>query len=477
MLKGKAIIQLFDKDTGKEVYNQESSNIVTNCYKNLVKPNILLDLGMSNSYRFNMSSITPMVNKLFGGILLFSEPIEPLDADNFMITKSMYKNFVGNAGSPWNGNSIYRGSLNENESGRISDTEYKLVFDFPSNSANGKIRNLSLCPKFLGNAGLIKDLNDTSNTTIINTLGKDFEDAKIERGSYSCHYFHSHTLSDLGYYLYSKDSFTNVYAKRTGKIYTFTEVTKTNQLGLDTNFATAQDTRDTNLYTYKTYELDYSEESSIPEANYLEVYQNHIFFVSPTNNKGDITFKLFRIKLADYTKDEGITYNLNISAVGNSTLYPKCINNKIYFTASASLGYLYIYDLSDRTFKSIGFSDTTNSYIPIKFYDTVALIYRTKHTFTTPIFILGDDYILYRNNLYISTDSNDYPCFNRIHTNNETMSYPLANATTGYNVNNYGLSELEVQLIMPCLSTINNIDEVTKNSSNVMKITYILTEV
>ena len=212
-MKGKAIIQLFDKD-GKEVYKQEHDNIITNAYQKLFNPNFPMDIV--GVYNFRLSSLTPMYKKIFGGIMLFSDNIDA-NADNFMITKKQYYDFVGNAGSAYAGNSIYRGSFNETES--TIDTENKqviMVWDFPSNAANGKIKCIGLCPRFLGNSGLIKDVNDESYTSLICGYGSDFESPTVEY-EYCTHGFHGQNYSTLGYYLYSKDLNTNVYARVSGK--------------------------------------------------------------------------------------------------------------------------------------------------------------------------------------------------------------------------------------------------------------------
>ena len=66
-MKGKAIIQLFDKD-GKEVYKQEHDNIITNAYQKLFNPNFPMDIV--GVYNFRLSSLTPMYKKIFGGIII-----------------------------------------------------------------------------------------------------------------------------------------------------------------------------------------------------------------------------------------------------------------------------------------------------------------------------------------------------------------------------------------------------------------------
>lgn len=482
MLKGKAIIEMFDAKTGEKVYHQEHNNIVTNAYKKLINPNFISDLGFGGSSVFNIGSISPLAEKIFGGILLFSEQTEA-NADNFMIKKIDYANFVGCAGSSWGGDSIYRGSYNASESGKQSDNTYKIVFDWASNAGNGKISRVCLCPRYLGNAGLIKDLNDTTNTSLLVDYGQDFASsgALMYKGGYGVHHFHRHNTANYGYFLYSKSTNTNVYVRHSGKKYYFTEITKTNRIGLTEKFETiapsSKNLEEMNFYTISdTVEVDYSEESAIQDSKYLEYYQGYIYFVTHTVSSGNITFKVFKINASDYTKVESKEYNFTIADLPSSTIYPHFINNKIYFTNTYD--YLYIYNLEDGTFKSIQILDNLSiTYEAIKFYDTVALIRRNAHDQVAPIFILDSNDNLCRNSLYYNDSNTNYSSINKLNTNNDCLNYPIANETNLYYHSSIGTVEYENQVVMPFVSTINNVDVFYKNNSNTMKITYILEEV
>lgn len=477
MLKGKAIIQLFDKDTGKEIYKQISNNIICNNYKRLIQPNVFLDGNISS--KVGLGSMTPLWQKMFGGILLFSEKIEPLDVDNFMVTKDMYSSFVGNAGSAWSGNSIFRGSINQAESGPISDTEVKLVFDWNSNAANSsKISAIALCPCFLGDAGLVKDDLDTSNTTLINGYGKDFAiNPSISKVGGGMHYFNRQKVNTYGYYLYSKNSQTNVYVLKDGKKYIFTEIRKKADLGLIDDYYSTGNIEDLNLYTSTNFEIDYSEETSIPDPKFLEYSQGFIYFVNYTNTQGSIVLKVYKINAETYEKVEVKEYSFTIQALGNAALYPRVLFNKVFFTTNGNR-YLYIFDLYTESFKSIEIPDTSNFYDPIKFYDTVMLITRNKHERRTPVFILGGDDNLYKNYLYFDSTDSDYATFNRIFTDDNCLNYPLAHATNSYYHSSTSHLEYPNMVVMPNISSINNLQEsIQKNNSNTMKITYYIKQV
>lgn len=476
-IKGRALIQLFNKDTNEEIYRQESDNIICNNYKRLIQPNIFLDGNIPGNSKVGLGSMTPLWQKMFKGILLFSEKIEPQDPDNFMITKDMYGSFVGNASSSWNGNSIFRGSFNANESGPISDKEVKLVFDFNSSAANSsKISAIALCPAFLGDAGLIKDDLDTSNTTLINTYGRDFAISPlIAKNGGGMHYFNRHKINTYGYYLYSKDYQTNVYVKKDNKKYIFTETTKKVDLGLlDDYYTTSANIEDLNLYTSNTFEVDYEEETSIQDARYLEYSQGFIYFVNYTNTQGNITLKVYKINAETYEKVEVKEYSFTIQDLGNAALYARVLFNNVYFTTSNNR-YLYKFDLYNGSFKSIEIPDTTNYYEVVKLYDTIMLVTRNKHDIRMPIFILDSNDNLCKNYLYFSSSDSDYVSFNRIHTNNDCINYPLANSSSSAYSTSTNLIEYENQIVLPHLSSINNLQEsIQKNNSNTMKITYII---
>lgn len=481
MLKGKAKIELFDKD-GNRVYVQEKDNIITNAYLNLIKPNFIPDLGIGNTYRFNLSSISPLVDKLFGGIMVFSEQRDA-NADNFMITKEDYANFVGSAGGAYSGNSIYRGSLNEAESGKQSDKEYKLVWDFPSNACNGKISNIGLCPRYLGNAGLIKDENDTATTSLIQNYGESMKQAtKMYKNSYGVHHFHRQKVNNLGYYIYSKDTNTNVYAKLNSKVITFTEVTKTNKMGLMEEFTDAYASslflENSNLYNItKTITVDYSELSTVQSPKFLQYYQGYIYFVNYTNTSGDITFNVYRINAETYEKDGEGTYHFFIGDLSGASLYCRYIDDKIYVTSNKNT--LYVCDLANSTFKGVDipYNESGIYFETIKFYDTVMVIQRDKHLNYTPVFVLDSSYRLCSNKLYFESSNSSYSPYGKINTNNECLNYPLGNASSLYYYSSEdGLVEYQNQILMPFVCSINNLDTFYKNNSNTMKVTYYLKE-
>jgi hypothetical protein len=472
-MKGKAIIQLFDKN-GKEVYKQEHNNIITNAYQKLFNPNFPRDIV--GVYNFRLSTLTPIYRKIFGGIMLFSDNIDA-NADNFMITKKQYYDFVGNAGSAYSGNSVYRGSFNETES--IIDEENKkitMVWDFPSNAANGKIKCIGLCPRFVGDAGLIKDANDTSSTSLLCGYGSDFENPTIE-SEHCTHVFQGHNYSTLGYYLYSKDLNTNVYVRVSGKTLYFTEVKRHLDLSLTDSIQATQAREflvdNVNLYNYTEYV--YTSDNNVSSPLNIDYELGYIYYIRVATSTDKLDLTLYKINADTYELESSNVYTFIITGIQSKTLDCRYINNKIYITTNKDD--LYICDITDSTFKSLVIGDPDYNHTVNKFFDTV-IIHRTNNRSrtTNPVFILDNNDNLCRNNImeynYSSSDSNRP--INKFFTNDELYNYPIGILSKLYGY--YDNYEEQDQIVLPHLSSINNVDEFIKYPSNTMKITYILSE-
>ena len=488
-IEGKAKIQLFDAKTGELQYEVEEKNVVTDLYKHLINnPSFVNDLGFGNTYRVNLHKMTPMATKIFGGCILLAEPKDGgADAKNIRLTKKDFANFVGSAGQAWSGKSEYRGSFNELESGwNEENKEYKLVWDFPSNAANSsKISCICLCPSYLGDNGLLRDVEDTSTTNITIPYGMDlFHFDKIYMNSYGVHHFHAQKTNELGYYLYSKDSNTNVYARSSGKKYYFTEVKKKDTLGLyeacTDVYASNSDATIDNLNLYEigeTIEVDYEEETSIQSSRFLSYYAGYIWgVVVKENNAGNITFRIIKINASNYSKATTEERTMTNSDLMNTTLYPKCIFGNIYFTtkSNATSKYLYILD-GTAMFKSL-YVGQTNGYLePIQFFDTIAVIRKDTTESKQLISILDANDRLCDHYLYFSSSNSSYPCFEKIYMDDNVLAAPFGVAPSMYNHSSSGELQYLNTMLSPCCSTTNIItNPISKNSSNVLKITYYL---
>lgn len=156
-LKGSATIELVNADGSKEVIKHD--NMITNAVN---------DLCMSQ--RGEMATVLKIVSNgdsyaqaLFGGLLLFSTPLND-DPNDYFLPNA---NITGYASQDaYAGPDIARGSFNASEGGAQEDGSYKFVWDFATSQANGEIKSLALCPNMMGQIG--------ASNSIVDSEGKSF---------------------------------------------------------------------------------------------------------------------------------------------------------------------------------------------------------------------------------------------------------------------------------------------------------------
>ena len=158
MLKGNTKIQLFDFVSGKEVQRVEKHNMITNAITKLVSPPLDYLMNSNLSYYTCLNACMPLSTNGLAGILLWQDPIEE-NAD--IVVPNFENKLIGRAGSTYSGTNRYRGSLNTNESGDITNGK-RFVWDFGTDKANGTISAVSLTSLAGGNCsiGAATDEND-----------------------------------------------------------------------------------------------------------------------------------------------------------------------------------------------------------------------------------------------------------------------------------------------------------------------------
>lgn len=134
-MQGKSKIQIINASTGIIEEQHEQKNIITNAIKNAFS----VPSQYKNQWHTNTNiqeyckELTPFYNKGLGGILLWNEEITE-NAD------TVYPPFttqnVGRAGSTYSGSNVYRGTLNTNETGVITNG-WRNVWDFGTDKING----------------------------------------------------------------------------------------------------------------------------------------------------------------------------------------------------------------------------------------------------------------------------------------------------------------------------------------------------
>lgn len=174
MIKGKATLQVIDKN-GKIIKEVSQENTITNAYKNLLSMNgFNVPLCLYKSKPNPFYSYTPLYENLFGGILLFSSQKDTSNLNDVIANQDDFKSYIGSAGGTFSGESVYRGTLNKDESYE-TESGYVFTWDFGTDRTNldGKtINRICLTSRIGGNAGLAKDLNDTTKTSIFDGFCK-----------------------------------------------------------------------------------------------------------------------------------------------------------------------------------------------------------------------------------------------------------------------------------------------------------------
>ena len=148
-MKGHTKIELTNVKTG-EVKVIEDDNLVTNAMAKMIEPTPYCGFtGVPNIF----SKSSPLIDKLCGGLLLFSEPIEE-DPNKYTTPKN--NKMVGNARMNYaSGQDVPEfGAYNAEESTWNPDTgERKYVYDFSTSKGNGTISCVALTNPFLGYFG------------------------------------------------------------------------------------------------------------------------------------------------------------------------------------------------------------------------------------------------------------------------------------------------------------------------------------
>lgn len=152
MLKGSTTIQLFDGKTGKKEKECRNNNIVTNALSNILNTSFLLNTGSSNTVAYQLrNNLKNVYDNAMGGLLLFGD----YHGENpNKIMPDSTNNIIGFAGNSTAYIDVInmRGNLNIDESKAIGNG-YRMVWDFPTDKANGTIKTASLTSVFAGNTG------------------------------------------------------------------------------------------------------------------------------------------------------------------------------------------------------------------------------------------------------------------------------------------------------------------------------------
>lgn len=194
MIKGHTKIELVNVKTGQKKVI-EDDNMITNAISKMFESTPYCGCTyVSNPF----SKPSPLIDKLCGGILLFSDPIEE-DPDNYLTPKN--NKMVGNARVNYaSGQDVPEfGAYNAEESTWNPDTgERKYVYDFSTSKGNGTISCVALTNPLLGYYGIGNPSEKKESVTVENI---NYSHSHVIRdyfwGNSNCKSFPSSCSSDV----------------------------------------------------------------------------------------------------------------------------------------------------------------------------------------------------------------------------------------------------------------------------------------
>lgn len=150
MLKGKTRIELTDVTT-KEKKIIEHNNMITNAVADLCKSDGLTIAPINYS---GILGSNKLLFELFGGIFLWEDALDTSALNYYLPGGNKCVGYGSKSVTKQSGINKHHGIFNGNESGLQDDGSMKLVWDFATSNATGKISAISLTTKSAGMMGL-----------------------------------------------------------------------------------------------------------------------------------------------------------------------------------------------------------------------------------------------------------------------------------------------------------------------------------
>lgn len=477
-LKGTTKIELFDAVTGEKTDEVKSDNLVTNAVRNILNPSML---SFVNSNTSNLGSwlanISPISKTLFGGIMLFSDPIRE-DVDHIIPDLSLVSGMVGcgGQGASLPGNT-YRGTYNGTESVELPDG-FTHVWDFSSEQANGVISGVSLTSSWGGEAGwkatepdLMKTFIPLCTSNSINDLVLNANDSTrgIRKGldlGIGTAYFTGYTKGSATFFsgdksilvCYDNDNVTKIKAVVSPLL---------EPKGLNSYLRS----NDYSLTTNKENKEFFFEIPSYMKVLTTISGKDRVIYVGYSYSNPNTSIRMLEIK-----------YDGTDCVFSDTTLVVP--NFRVYFDQYGSY---------DDSFVAI-----TDEFIYCSKYDVLDKLYKISRadptiiteinrpnvgalSYTSIIFELGTVWLYHWSGTliyYLNSDEQTWGALTPCRESGSNIRFPVLSDFPerrpwfGMRRLNY-IDTYYLALLSPYLATINNLDEpVTKTPSKTMKITY-----
>lgn len=450
-MEGKAIIQLFDNESGNLIHEQEDHNLVTNifskifdmAYKGKDFKNYWLSRDIANGLEQTVFA------DLLGGILIFSEPLQ-LNADLFYTSQKP----MGYAGSLYSGNDPKRGTINASETVPITNVKgetigMKYVYDFPTNACNGTISSVALTTL----AGGDNTTTTTTTTTAFAVLPASY------RYSNSV-IFNYNPINGTSYNRIFFDDDLIVYASVTDGV-----LRKYINTAPTVSFNVPLISLSNNMYIEKIYPYTYP-------TNFI-YFKNYMYFVG--KNSSSLKYELVKVR----TSDLEIESTTELTAMSDTNKFSNqiglcgnCIYSGLSSTGSGSYTHtINVYDITTHTYTA-GKILATGIATSAGYSNEIYRMVETENG--TNILIIGTISIGQYSSHFIYPDGTSEIITSSSSTpKNSLGNTPILSANMNYpNSLNY-FSTRPISLLGRTLVTINNLSSpIVKTNQNTMKITY-----
>lgn len=512
-LHGKTTIQLFDSKTGELVNEVSESNLVTNAVSNIFNSCMqayLVGLNSGKGRRGSINSVYTLpsdlnlAQTLYGGVLVFSNSIEA-NIEHCIPSIDEIKSCIGYANQDTaTSSSIFKGTFNSAESS-ISDNEIVFVWDFSESQCNGKIASICLTSNAGGATGLVFDtLASKTSCSLLKYIYSDLYD--VSGLDFSSSYIHapmflsSYTSSGAHGQYISGDYYYYIYRGNAYK-YNISKILNKNWLRLTDNFkyclASSADETITlsNTYTgiFKCLDSDKvfkynTSQSSVSSFVMTKIYGNCIeeTVTIPTT---DIISSVYSYFNSTASKRQIIPNFASSGAIFNNSIY--------FLIGTVNNSNLETYPNKVRIYK-LNF-DGSFSFNDINCTDNfISMMFGTKSYGNSPTSAIDVQFNKMFDSLVLTSVDSTLGYVNYI-VNSDCSVEPYPFLETSSNISNYGYDLYKnetwlkepwcsfkfagngyvntIELFMAYLGTINNMtNELTKTSSNTMKIKYTLTQ-
>lgn len=483
-LHGHTKIELRNVKTGEEKVF-EKDNMVTDYLKDMFQP-----IGGLMTYNLSRTTGTKSKTTLFGGIVLFEDPVEIDNKHNYIPPAGNRQ--IGHGGSitSYSTNDMTNGVYNTELSGAV-DNGYKFVWDWNLEHGNGQISSVCLTTQEGGNCGFgkpnINDVGSSFYATLRNFITEAFY---LGKNSVSEYYYGLLGASlEKGYVIsvYLNTANKPVFYKN--ELYTEKTI---NPLTMSMSGVAP-------VKSYKTKTLDLS---AYNFGTYMRVCwsDGYIYITTANSVSANATFTLLKVDPDDFSivKTWTVTnttgYSIPANSVGsNGQLYHGAFPIGVlgdYLFISTSSNFVFAINLENNTdVHQLTMEDGSNytlgqvSGIGMQFNKNFLLLSRNMGfsngatSGCTGIVSAKDFVVRFLNASPVQfcqgTGSAGNYGSGAIPTDNPLiwLAFYKQNGTSAGNVNNY-------MIWNPLgLVTINNLDEpVTKTADMTMRITYTVTQ-